>query len=237
MSLTTSAWSILHARLHQRSRKEQGYGFLSFRDGDPSLCATALVSHAATFLRVLHWALLLWPIRSAGRHRWLPLGTPPPLPLHVALFLTPIMPARGVLVAGRSATVYRRGLSQISGVDGSRNSHGQRSAFLPHVRRQPGSTRPRAFVCCCSRGATTVPFWLSTSFFAPGFPRRSGLCTAATVPCWDLYGTVLNPAPIIKIENGQRPVAERIAQIPRDRLQDQRRLEVPALKVVLGPTL
>jgi hypothetical protein len=29
-------------------------------------------------------------------------------------------------------------------------------------------------------------------------------------------------------------VAQGIAQIPRDGLQDQRRLEVPALKVVLG---
>jgi hypothetical protein len=32
-------------------------------------------------------------------------------------------------------------------------------------------------------------------------------------------------------------IAQRIAQIPGDRLQDQRRLEVPALEVVLGPTL
>jgi hypothetical protein len=32
-------------------------------------------------------------------------------------------------------------------------------------------------------------------------------------------------------------VAERIAQIPGDGLQDQRRLEVPALEVVLGPAL
>src|SRR3954471_2297423 len=32
-------------------------------------------------------------------------------------------------------------------------------------------------------------------------------------------------------------VAERIAQIPRDRLQDQRRFEVAALEVVLGPAL
>src|SRR4051812_11168274 len=32
-------------------------------------------------------------------------------------------------------------------------------------------------------------------------------------------------------------VAERVAQIPRDGLQDQRRLEVPALEVVLGSAL
>src|SRR4051812_9099067 len=32
-------------------------------------------------------------------------------------------------------------------------------------------------------------------------------------------------------------VAERIAQVPRDRLQDQRRFEVPALEVVLGAAL
>jgi hypothetical protein len=32
-------------------------------------------------------------------------------------------------------------------------------------------------------------------------------------------------------------VAERIAQIPRDSLQDQHRLEVPTLEVVLGPAL
>src|SRR5215204_5244427 len=32
-------------------------------------------------------------------------------------------------------------------------------------------------------------------------------------------------------------IAERIAQIPGDRLQDQGRLEVPALEVILGPTL
>ena len=32
-------------------------------------------------------------------------------------------------------------------------------------------------------------------------------------------------------------VAERIAQVPGDRLHDQRRLEVPALEVVLGPAL
>ena len=32
-------------------------------------------------------------------------------------------------------------------------------------------------------------------------------------------------------------VAERVAQVPRDRLQDQRRLKVAALEVVLGPTL
>src|SRR4051794_37477375 len=33
------------------------------------------------------------------------------------------------------------------------------------------------------------------------------------------------------------PVAQRIAQIPGDRLQDERRLEVTALEVVLGPAL
>src|SRR3954470_3461569 len=32
-------------------------------------------------------------------------------------------------------------------------------------------------------------------------------------------------------------IAERVAQIPRDGLQDQRRLEVPALEVVLRPAL
>jgi hypothetical protein len=32
-------------------------------------------------------------------------------------------------------------------------------------------------------------------------------------------------------------VAQRVAQIPRDRLQDQRRLKVPALEIVLGPAL
>ena len=32
-------------------------------------------------------------------------------------------------------------------------------------------------------------------------------------------------------------VAERVAQVPGDRLHDQRRLEVPALEVVLGPAL
>src|SRR5829696_5308055 len=32
-------------------------------------------------------------------------------------------------------------------------------------------------------------------------------------------------------------IAERVAQVPRDGLQDQRRLEVPALEVVLGPAL
>src|SRR3954471_15414203 len=32
-------------------------------------------------------------------------------------------------------------------------------------------------------------------------------------------------------------IAERVAQVPRDRLQDQRRLEVPALEVVLRPAL
>src|SRR3982750_2708237 len=32
-------------------------------------------------------------------------------------------------------------------------------------------------------------------------------------------------------------VAERVAQVPRDGLQDQRRLEVPALEVVLRPAL
>ena len=31
------------------------------------------------------------------------------------------------------------------------------------------------------------------------------------------------------------PVAERVAQIPRDGLQDQRRLEMPAFEVLLGP--
>src|SRR4051812_15476700 len=32
-------------------------------------------------------------------------------------------------------------------------------------------------------------------------------------------------------------IAERVAQIPRDGLQDQRRLEVPALEIILGPAL
>src|SRR3954464_15071975 len=32
-------------------------------------------------------------------------------------------------------------------------------------------------------------------------------------------------------------VAERVAQVPGDRLQDQRRLEVPALEVALGSAL
>src|SRR3954466_14140521 len=32
-------------------------------------------------------------------------------------------------------------------------------------------------------------------------------------------------------------VAERVAQVPRNRLQDQRRLEVPALEIILGPAL
>src|SRR4051794_25067747 len=32
-------------------------------------------------------------------------------------------------------------------------------------------------------------------------------------------------------------VAERVAEVPRDRLQDQRRLKVPALEIVLRPAL
>jgi len=32
-------------------------------------------------------------------------------------------------------------------------------------------------------------------------------------------------------------IAERVAEVPRDRLQDQRRLKVPALEIVLRPAL
>src|SRR5215212_4663156 len=47
ISLTTKhAWSTLSARLRQRSRKEQGYGFLSFRDGDSRRHARRLEYHA-----------------------------------------------------------------------------------------------------------------------------------------------------------------------------------------------
>src|SRR5689334_10614994 len=50
MSLTTKhAWSTLGARLHQRSRKEQGYGFLSFRDGDPRCHVRRLEYHAPRY--------------------------------------------------------------------------------------------------------------------------------------------------------------------------------------------
>src|SRR4051794_32684344 len=46
-----------------------------------------------------------------------------------------------------------------------------------------------------------------------------------------------SPATARRSDAALRPILERIAQISRDRLQDQRRLEVPAPEVVLGSAL
>jgi hypothetical protein len=52
-----------------------------------------------------------------------------------------------------------------------------------------------------------------------------------------VQGGVIHLQPALQEELLNVAVAQGIPQIPADRLQDQRRLEVPAFEVVLGPTL
>ena len=52
-----------------------------------------------------------------------------------------------------------------------------------------------------------------------------------------VHGGVVHRQATLEKELLNIAVAERITQIPADRLQDQRRLEVPALEVILGAAL